>query len=251
MSVSCSDIAAMGGTPRFALVSLALPADSVVADIDGLYRGLAAKAAEYGVAVVGGNVSRSVERTLVDVTVLGDVPKAELVLRSGASAGDLVAVTGPLGAAAAARVLALRGGGNQQLSEEAVSRARIGEGRKLASASLARAMIDLSDGLASDLRHVCRASGVGALIRATDVPISEATRETAAILDIDPLELALAGGEDYELLVAIAAADAERARELVPGLRIVGSFETQGAGVSLARSDGRSEPLAQKGWTHF
>jgi thiamine-monophosphate kinase len=189
-----------------ALVALALPRGTPPARVRGVARGLGACARAYDTPVVGGNVTRADVLSLT-VTVLGAVPEGRALLREGARPGDLVAVTGTLGDAAlglarrAAPVLARR---------QRRPTPRVATGRALAG--LVRAAIDVSDGLVQDLGHLCRASRVGALVGVVDLPLSAAYRRAASRL-AEPYAAALAGGEDYELVVAVPPANLAAARE--------------------------------------
>src|SRR5512138_3370788 len=229
LAVNLSDLAAMGARPLFALVALGLPAGAPDAAARGLARGLGACARAHRVAVVGGNVTRAREVS-VTVTALGSVPAGRAVLRSGARPGDLVAVTGTVGDAA----LGLRAGAAAPLvRRQRRPTPRVAAG--LALAGLVRAAIDVSDGLAQDLAHLCRASGVGARIGARDLPLSPAYRRAARRL-ADPWGAALAGGEDYELVVAIAPASLPAARAAAAKARtpltVIGRF-VRGGGVRV------------------
>ena len=226
MAVNLSDIAAMGGTPRWALVALATPGTTEVREVEDLYLGMQEVARPHGVAIVGGDTSSSADGWLLNVTVLGEHAGAPR-LRRDARPGDLVCVTGTLGASAAG--LALLEGRRQEArdrglgagDEEAVTRAhlrpvpRVSEGRWLGAAVGVHAMMDLSDGLATDLAHVCRESGVGARVRVDRLPVGAATRAAAGALGVDALPWAAAGGEDYELLLTCAP---DTARDLAMGL---------------------------------
>jgi thiamine-monophosphate kinase len=238
LAVNLSDLAAMGARPLAALVALGLPPDPPLATLRGLARGLGACAREHGLPVVGGNVTRSPALS-VTVTALGAVPEGRAVLRSGARPGDLVAVTGTLGDAA----LGLAPGAPAALARRQrrpTPRVRAG----LALAGLVRAAVDVSDGFVQDLGHLCRASGVGALVAAADLPLSPAYRRAARRLP-DPWAPALAGGEDYELVVAFAparlhAVQAAAARARTP-LTVVGRF-VRGGAIRVLGPDG--EPVA-------
>jgi thiamine-monophosphate kinase len=206
--VNLSDIAAMGGIPLYALLSLSWPPAKDRAGALELGQGLAQAAREYGVAVIGGDTVASAGPLMVTVTVLGRVPGDEMVRRAGARVGDRLYVTGPLGESAAGLGL-LQGRPDQDIDpslKTALSQAHLDPqpqlkaGRLLARQRLATAMIDLSDGLATDLFHVCRASAVAARIDAAAVPVSPRVKAVAPILRQDPLDLALKGGEDYQLL---------------------------------------------------
>ena len=226
LAVNLSDIAAMGGTPCWALVALAVPADTDADAVDAFYAGMEDAAAPHGVTVVGGDTSASPGGWMVNVTLLG-LHAGEPRLRSHARRGDVVAVTGALGASAAG-LFALemgldrareRGVAPGRLGEITRAhlrpRARVAEGRWLGQAAGVHAMMDCSDGLATDLGHICHESGVGARIRIDRVPVAAAAREAAQALQQDAYQWAVGGGEDYELLLTC---DAEAADRLAAGL---------------------------------
>ena len=199
-----SDIAAMGGQPRCFLLSLALPASHTGAWLDGFLAGLRRAQKRLGCVLAGGDVTRS-ERILINVTVVGEIARGRAVRRSGAKPGDIVFVSGRLGEAelglhrlrAAKRVTA----SDPLLRKHLYPEPRLELGAWLAKRRLASAMMDLSDGLSSDLARLCEASGVGAKIEAARVPVARA----AGIADAQALHAALHGGDDYELLFTVAA----------------------------------------------
>jgi len=266
MAVNLSDVAAMGGTPRFALVALACPAETKVEEIDAFYEGMRLAATPHGVVIVGGDTCASPDGWIVNVTLLGELAGAPR-LRSGAHPGDLIAVTGTLGESAAG--LALLDATTAGISLDAldavtleeVSRAhlrpvaRVPEGRWLGASPAVHAMIDLSDGLAADLRHVAAESGVGARVQLDRLPISPAVRDVAAALGRDPIELAVTGGEDYELLltadpVAFHGLAAELQAATGTLLAVVGEVVEATAGVQFV--DARGEPIrVGEGFEHF
>lgn len=206
LAVNLSDIAAMGGEPRYALLTLGWPPARELAGALELGAGLAACAREYGVEVIGGDTVASPGGLSLSLTVTGKVPKSQLLLRRGARVGDLVYVTGPLGEAAAGLLLLSRGLSLPPSLSEPLIQAhltphpQLTAGRLLAREGLATALIDLSDGVATDLMHLCTRSGVGARLRAAELPISPGVRRVAALTGKEPWELALTGGEDYHLL---------------------------------------------------
>ncbi len=259
-AINLSDIGAMGGAPRWALVSLALPPELEVAWVEELYRGLAAELGRFEAVVVGGNLSGG-EQVVIDLALLGEVERGRLLRRDGARPGDLILVTGTLGASAAGR-FALEAGLDPADPQVAplveahlTPTPRVVEGQAVAATGRVTAAIDLSDGLSSDLGHICDRSGVGAVVEAARLPIRAETRAVAARLGLDPVGLALAGGEDYELLItappaaAPALAAAVRAATGV-SLTAVGEIAPATAGRWLAR-DGERLPLAAAGWDHF
>lgn len=244
VAVNVSDVAAMGGTPRFVLVSGAAPNPETAL---GVFAGVAEACHEFGLYPLGGDTTGG-GAIVVDVAMLGELEAAP-VLRSGARPGHLLAVTGELGASAAG-LLAFEGGvdGFERLKERLLRPGpRLGAG--LAAARLGvGAMIDLSDGLASDVRHVCEASGVGCAVDLDLLPVSDDTRELAASLGRDPGVLAAGGGEDYELLVSAperVIGDLAEAVE-VP-VTVVG--EVTETGIAFRRGEEAVKDLS--GWDHF
>ncbi len=244
VAVNVSDVAAMGGTPRFVLVSGAAPDPETAL---GVFEGVAEACEEFGVYPLGGDTTGA-EAITIDVAILGELEVAP-VLRSGARPGDLLAVTGELGAAAAG-LLALEKerDGFQRLKERHLRpRPRVGAGREAAQLGVG-AMIDLSDGLASDIRRVCEASGVGCRVDLGLLPISDDTRELAASLGEDPALLAATGGEDYELLVSAPEQVLRTLSETVEvPVTVVG--EVTRSGMDFRRGDDPVEGLS--GWDHF
>ena len=244
VAANVSDVAAMGGTPRFILVSGAAPDPETAL---GVFEGVAEACREFGVYPLGGDTTRSDVLT-VDVAILGEIGGTP-VLRSGARPGDLLAVTGELGASAAG-LLALEEGreGFERLKERHLRpRPRVGAG--LAAARLGvGAMIDLSDGLASDVRHVCGRSGVGCRVDLDALPVSEDTRGLAASVGRDPEMLAATGGEDYELLVS-APEQVLKALVETAGVPVTVVGEVTVAGIDFRRGGEAVEGLS--GWDHF
>ena len=253
LAINVSDIAAMGGLPRYALVSLALPEQTEVDDILSFYHGMLEMAAQHEVAVVGGNVSRS-PSVSINITVLGEEgPSGSLLRRSGAKVGDKIAVTGNLGGAAGGLRVALDGlkfGSAASLARSfARPTPRVKEGLILAESGV-RAAIDLSDGLVSDLGHVCRASSVGARINVESVPLAEGLREN---FPQQALEWGLSGGEDYELLFAAPARIVAALKAALDcPVSVVGQIvEDPNAKVTLLDRHGKEINLAKVGWDHF
>ncbi len=210
LAVNLSDIAAMGGEARYVLLSLGWPPERELAGAVALGEGLAQAGRDYGVSVIGGDTVASPGGVAVTITVLGRAPAVEIIRRGGAQVGDLIYVTGRLGEAAAGLAI-LQGRADipaelaaPLLKAHLEPQPRLTAGRLLAQKRLATALIDLSDGVASDLRHLCRASGVGAVLRLEWIPISPGVVEVAKAINRDSLELALRGGEDYELMFTSA-----------------------------------------------
>uniref|UniRef100_E6Q140 Thiamine-monophosphate kinase n=1 Tax=mine drainage metagenome TaxID=410659 RepID=E6Q140_9ZZZZ len=257
ITASLSDLAAMGARPRLITVALGVPDDMTLDDIRSLYRGIARIANELGVAVAGGDCTASPVLSLA-VTVIGEVRASHVKRRDGARLGDTIAVTGLLGASAAGlralddpRVLAepLR---KRAIDAYELARARVPEGRWLAASSHVRAMIDCSDGLGRDCARIATASGVGILL--DRIPVAPEIAALARATREDAEELALAGGEDYELIVAIATPAfahlrARFQRRFGRELIAVGRCDAQ-AGVRWWRS-GIATPVDRYGWDHF
>jgi thiamine-monophosphate kinase len=209
LAVNISDIASMGGLSRWALVALACPAPTTLDEIEAFYEGMLALASEHAVSVVGGDTSTSPNGWLVNVTLLGTAVHTPL-LRSTARPGDLVAVTGTLGRSAAGLAVLERPKAPDALAAATLAdvtaahlrpRPRAAEGAWLGAAAGVSAMIDLSDGLATDVGHIAEESRVGARVDLSAVPVAESARRVADALGADALVWATSGGEDYELLV--------------------------------------------------
>ena len=251
LAVNISDIAAMGGIPRYALVSLAASPHTNVDLIRGIITGLVSVGKRFGVSLAGGNVTSTKGPLTIDVVMIGSAKRDEVVLRSGARPGDVIAVTGRLGARAAFRMS--REAELESAPTFRVPVPRVEIGRRLAARHLAHAMIDLSDGLAGDIKHVCRASGVGAVLFETALPIADETLTVASALGVSAVDLALSGGEDYELLICLGPPDLETARSIAGdvGLTAVGRVLDAGSGVLLEHSGGTQRPLSTEGWKHF
>jgi thiamine-monophosphate kinase len=209
MAANLSDLAAMGARPVLATVALGVPAGNGPAEILTLYRGIAAAARHSRIAIVGGDLSRS-DAMVISITVVGEVRPGHAKTRAGGRPGDVLAVTGELGAARAGLALATGegqlDGAPAQAALEAFRRpqARIAQGRFLAASANVTAMMDCSDGLGTDLRRLCAAAGCGALLES--IPVAEPARALAERTGEDPERFALAGGEDFELLAAVGRA---------------------------------------------
>jgi len=263
LAINLSDIASMGGEARYALVSLALPPDTEVAWIEEVYRGLREEADRFGVIVVGGNMARSPSGAFLDVCVLGRVRREHLLLRSGAQPGDRVLVTGQLGDSAAGLALLLKpeldviaADRELLLARHFTPTPRLREAAVIARTRQATAMIDVSDGLSSDVGHICERSGVGVRLWAARLPISTATRRVAELVGKPPWRLALEGGEDFELCFtappeAVEELSTRVCRETGTPVTVVGEILPADEGQWLVLEDGREVPLEAGGWEHF
>jgi thiamine-monophosphate kinase len=284
LAVTVSDIAAMGGAPRFAMVSLALPPAAKESLADELMQGMFELADQSGVAIVGGDTSASRDSLFIDTSVIGECPTAMAVTRAGASPGDLIFVTGSLGASALGLALLERGyrldeqlgtgakrsrddqaaesaitddaahGFQQQaLRKHLVPEPRLAFGKALGAQGLATAMIDVSDGLSTDLAHILEESACGALIQAAQIPVADCARHLAqGLTDSNPLSLALHGGEEYELLFTGRRENQEALFELANSLNLpltrIGEI-TRGRELFLERQ-GKVEVLLPCGYEH-
>lgn len=267
LAVSLSDIAAMGARPLWSLVSIGVPEDVWQMEfVDRLYDGLLELANRYGVQLIGGDTSRTSESIVIDSIVAGECVQGTAVRRSGACAGDQIFVTGSLGGAAAGLRLIERGAhlAEQNLGDEESQKldhillrqlrpdARVGWGMVLGEERLATAMIDLSDGLSSDLNRLCTASNVGALIDSSALPIDAHVTELCGRRALDPLQLALHGGEDFELLFTVKEKDVARLPRRVDGVAIKRIGEITSAAEEVRISEGsRTWELRPGGWKHF
>jgi thiamine-monophosphate kinase len=275
LAVSLSDIAAMGARPRWALLSLGVP-EAVWGDdvLDSFYDGFFQLAKRYGVTLIGGDVSRTPDKVVVDSILIGETPKTGAVFRSGARPGDQIFVTGFLGDAAAGLRLLEHGArlqpqttteGRENVDQSNESRPidylllrhlqpepRVGWGILLGDQQLPTAMIDVSDGLSSDLKHLCDESGVGALVEASLIPIDPLVTELSGRRALDPLMLALHGGEDFELLFTVRPEIAGKLPKRVDGVSLtrIGEIKEAGAGVQISEG-ARTWKLEPGGWEHF
>lgn len=267
LAVSLSDIAAMGARPRWALLSLAIPPDvwesSFVADF---YAGFFAVADRYDVRLIGGDVSRTPEKIVIDSIVLGECNSQRSIHRSGASPGDLLFVTGSLGGAAAGLRLIERGARieversdepewlaiQELLLRQLRPEPRVGWGVVLGQERLASAMIDISDGLSSDLHHLCSESNVGARIDSARLPVDQRVASLCGRRALDPLLLALHGGEDFELLFTVAPANVSKLPVKVDGISLsrIGEIRNAAEGICIAEGS-RVWDLKPGGWKHF
>ena len=267
LAVSLSDIAAMGSRPRWSLISIGVPADVWQTDfVDRLYSGLFELAGRYDVQLIGGDTSRTEEKIVIDSIVLGECAAGHAIKRSGAKPGDQIFVTGSLGAAAAGLRLVERGAhlAEQNLADEDSHKLdhvllrhlrpepRVGWGIVLGEERLATSMIDVSDGLSSDLNHLCEASGGGALIESSLLPIDSQVTELCGRRALDPLQLALHGGEDFELLFTVKPDDVARLPRRVDGTGItrIGEVRSKNDGVKISEGS-RIWELNPGGWKHF
>jgi thiamine-monophosphate kinase len=264
LAVSLSDLAAMGSRPRWALLSIGVPEDIWTSSfLDQFYEGFFNLADRYGVRLIGGDLSRTPEKIVIDSIVLGECQINRELFRTGAKPGDQIYVTGFLGDAAAGlrliersvKLHGERGSGHtvdNLLLRQLQPEPRVGWGLLLGEKRLATAMIDISDGLSSDLHHICDESGVGATIEASRLPIDEVVSELCGRRALDPLMLALHGGEDYELLFTVSPDKVSQLPSRVDGVAITRIGEIRAALEGVRISEGsRVWKLPAGGWEHF
>lgn len=261
VSAALSDLAAMGAAPTAVFCTAGLPPEWPVESADALLRGVARGAEATGAVLAGGDLIAS-ERVLLDLMAIGQVPRGQQLTRDGASAGQVLAVTGSFGAPAAV-VRALSALPADQLQGDAWESARhrfahpeprVSAGRALAASGLVTAAIDISDGLVQDAGHIAERSGLRAMIEAARVPLAEGCAELAAMLEEDATRFALSGGEEFELLIALDEANVAALAALPAvaqvGLTVVGRLE-EGEGAVAVNAEGAPIDLPRGGWDHF
>jgi thiamine-monophosphate kinase len=264
--VNLSDICAMNAVPRHVTVSIALSNRFSVEAVEELYDGMRTACRAYGVDLVGGDTTASPRGLVISVTAIGSASKEKLVYRSGAKPGDILCVTGDMGAAYLGlqilerekQVFLADPQMQPQLSDkEYLIRRQLKPEARLDSVEyfekaglVPTAMIDVSDGLASDLMHICKASGTGAFLEEAQVPIHDEARLQAMEFRLDPITCALHGGEDYELLFAVKPDDLDKVR-FMDSVYIIGEITPAEDGVKLHTSGGQIHELTAQGWKHF
>lgn len=265
--VNISDICAMGGTPRQLTVSLGVSSRFTVEHIDALYEGLRTACSVYGVDLVGGDTSASVTGLVISVTCIGDCPKGEEIKRSGAKPTDIICVSGDLGAAFMGLQLLERenavsagAGADFQpdftgkeyiLERQLKPEARLDVVRALRENGIRpTSMIDVSDGLSSELLHIAKSSGVGCRIYEDKIPIDYQTALMAEELNMNLVTAAMNGGEDYELLFTVPITEHDRV-ENIKGVKMIGYVTEKDLGCALVTRDGQEFPLKAQGWNAF
>jgi thiamine-monophosphate kinase len=262
-AVNLSDIGAMGGLPRAAIVSLAIGPQIAVEDLEELYRGMGARLLEHGARLVGGNVSGLADGFVIDVTLLGEVESGGAVRRDTAAPGDIVWVTGAPGSSAAGLGLLQANGGARPPAFEAMVHAylrptaRPREGRALGTSGAVSAMIDLSDGLIGDLTHMVETRPIGIMLREEALPIGDPLVAAAAAIGRTPISLLLGASDDYELIFTTPPDKAEQA---IRALRSVSDVAAWPIGEVIASApgqvliedrQGRRHAAGARGWDHF
>lgn len=264
--VNFSDIYAMNGTPRQITVSLGISRRFTIEHIEELYSGIKLACEVYGVDLVGGDTSASRQGLVISITCVGDAPRDKVVYRSGAKDSDLICVSGDLGAAYMGLQLLERekiaSAGQKEFvpqfqgKEYLIERQLKPEARKDIIASLSKAgikptaMMDISDGLSSELMHICKQSDCGCRIYEDRIPIDYQTAIMAEELNMNLVTAALNGGEDYELLFTVPLTDHEKI-SAVEGVRMIGYITKKDLGCAMITRDGAELPLKAQGWNSF
>jgi len=261
--VNISDIAAMNGIPKQMTLSIAVSSRFSAEALDELYAGFLLACEKYQVDLVGGDTSSSSRGLMISVSIIGTATKEEITYRSGANPGDLLCVTGDLGSAYLGLLILERekkvfqvnpdmqpelSGYDYQIGRQLKPEART-DIRKLLQAAAVRpsSMIDISDGLASEIMHICKQSDVGCKLFEGKIPIETQTRELSMEFKIIPSVAALSGGEDYELLFTVAQSDYEKLKD-VQGISFIGHMTGPSEGIIMITPDGKSVPLSAQGW---
>jgi thiamine-monophosphate kinase len=261
LAVNLSDIAAMGAEPREAFVSIAVPPDCSVAFLEEIYNGMRTLAGRHQVNILGGDTTTSRRDLVINVAVTGRADPQQVLFRDGAGVGDVICVTGPLGESRAGLQLILAGRSPDDEHLRRLYRQHVrpephlAQGRLLAASGVVTAAIDLSDGLLSDLAHVARQSGVGAIVHADQVPISPALAHFCRQNGTLAIDLALGGGEDYVLLVtvkpdALKRLSASFAAVIKSPLYAIGEM-VAGEGVRVLSASGDDLEISATSWDHF
>jgi thiamine-monophosphate kinase len=270
-TANLSDIAAMGGRPKYLLVALAAPRTSTGRQINQLYTGMMTACRPHAVRLIGGDTSASTDGWFIAITLIGSVPPDRALLRSGARPGDVIYVTGTLGDSLAglslmkeSKLRSVRVPPRASLSSRhrqfLIRRhlrptARVAIGQWLSGERMATSAIDVSDGLSGDVRHLCEESGVGADIHLVKIPLSPACRAFAEARKTNPYAMALTGGEDYELLFTVSARNSPRfeRRARRHGARVtpIGTIRPARFGLQTVSTDGRRRPLSITSYEHF
>jgi len=264
--VNLSDIYAMNGTPRQITVSIAVSAKFTVEALEQLYAGIKLACEAYSVDLVGGDTSSSLTGMIISITAIGEVPKGKAVRRNSAQLNDLICVSGDLGAAFLGLQILEREkyvftqtgvsqpkleGYDYVLERQLKPKARKDIVERLASCAIfPTAMIDISDGLSSELMHICKQSGKGCKIYQEKLPINEETARIAGEFELDPLTCALNGGEDYELLFTVNVNDYHKLA-LVKDITIIGSITDEKEGLNLVTDQGALITITAQGWNGF
>ena len=261
IAVNLSDIAAMGGRPLFILLSLGIPVEMNVELIQDIYKGMKDICEHYRVNILGGDTVASPDKLIINISLIGDAKEKEVIYRSGARPGDKIYLTGNVGdSAAGLKILKTEISPPNSIGSHFIKvhnepKPLIETGRIIATSGLASAMIDLSDGLLSDLGHICKESGVGAMLFRSKIPLSSELKLLASLANFNPLDIALSGGEDYLLLVTVPEEKIQDLELLFKDkkpspLYLIGEIREK-EGIGMVNDDGSIEEIVLRGFNHF
>jgi thiamine-monophosphate kinase len=264
-----SDVAAMGGIPRYCTATISLPKKISVEMVEDLYKGMLFACKKYSCLLVGGDTTTSLANLMISITMTGEAREEQVLYRSGAKPGDLICVTGHLGASHAGLKILQR---NKQLymqsndkdtfqpslelykialEKHLMPKPRLDISKILVEHVKIHSLIDISDGLASEVHHICLNSEVGAQVYERNIPLDSVTQKIASEFSESPIDYALYGGEEYELLLTLADDQFEILDKLTDDITIIGRITEKNKGVDLVRENGETEPLRFGGWDHF
>lgn len=267
MVSNISDIAAMGGVPRYAVVTLCLPQKISVEMVEDLYRGAVQACKKYSCLVVGGDTTAATGNTVISISLTGEVEPEKIVYRRGATVGDLICVTGHLGASQAGLKILLSEKNKfvndtknfksnieqykTVLEKYLMPKPRLDISKILTQNIKVNSMIDISDGLASEVHHLCNNSVVGADIWEHNIPVDSNSQRVAAKFSENIIDYALYGGEDYELLFTLTDSEFEKLEKLTSDVTILGRIVEQSKGINIICENGERKMLGAVGWDHF
>jgi thiamine-monophosphate kinase len=262
-----SDVAAMCGVPRYATVTLCLPQKISVEMVEEFYKGVVSACKKYSCLIVGGDTTATAGNLVVSISLIGEVDPEKVIYRRGAKVGDLICASGHLGASHAGLKILLRekkkylDGSNQFspnlepykmiIEKYLLPKPRLDISKIIADNVKVNAMIDISDGLASEVHHICNNSGVGADVWEHNIPVHTYTQKIAEEFSEDVINYALYGGEEYELLFTLSDNDYEKLETLTSDVTILGRVTDKSKGINIVRESGEREPLQFNGWDHF
>ena len=258
LAINLSDIAAMGGTPREAVISIAIPDRLDLATLDGVYQGMKSMAKEFAVNLLGGDTTSSPKHLVINIALAGEAKEDEILYRSGAMAGDVIFLTGPVGSSAAGLDLILkereREGWEDLIEAHHNPYPQVKAGRIIAGMKVANSLIDVSDGTAADLGHICSESKVGAILEETMIPTTGKFRDYCRTFQEDSRHLSLQVGEDYVLLGTVVPGWASDLRAALESggceFYQIGQVVAE-PGLKLRTRENSLETMGAKGWDHF
>ncbi len=269
MISSLSDIAAMGGIPRYATVGVSIPNKISLEMMEELYSGIAFACKKYSFLVIGGDTTASSANMWITATVIGEADENRIIYRNGAKPGDYLCVTGHLGASLAGLKILQREkkrfqeSGHKEtfkpdfspfasaLEKHLMPQPRFDISKILTEKVKTNSMIDISDGLASEIHHICSESQTGASLFEHNIPLDAVTQRIAKELQESPVDYALYGGDEYELLFTISESEYQKLEHLTNDVTIIGRIVKPEQGIFLTRENGQTEPLVAGGWNHF